>query len=188
MADVTGPNLLVVGGDTKRLQWLTHHVTSHWPNAQVTTLPAGEPAAVNRLIAERTPDAVILQADFADEGASGIALHDMAQMLQVQPALYCIMLADNGGELSAVRAMKNGAKDYLPLARISRDQLLASIMEACSKRRAAAQATKALRPPTPRRRESKCRAIPSSRRLRPAISRRFISPAASACGETSSSR
>ncbi len=87
MADVTGPNLLVVGGDTKRLQWLTHHVTSHWPNAQVTTLPAGEPAAVNRLISERTPDAVILQADFADESAAAMALHDMGQMLQVQPAL-----------------------------------------------------------------------------------------------------
>jgi eukaryotic-like serine/threonine-protein kinase len=149
MADVTGPNLLVVGGDTKRLQWLTHHVTSHWPNAQVTTLPAGEPAAVNRLIAERTPDAVILQADFADNGAAGIALHDMAQMLQVQPGLYCIMLADNGGELAAVRSMKGGARDYLPLARITRDQLLASIMEACSKRRAVAQATKATKPLSP---------------------------------------
>ena len=44
MADPTGPNLLVVGGDTKRLQWLTHHVTSHWPDAQVTTVPAGESA------------------------------------------------------------------------------------------------------------------------------------------------
>jgi eukaryotic-like serine/threonine-protein kinase len=142
MEDVTGPNLLVVGGDTKRLQWLTHHVTSHWPNAQVTTLPAGEPAAVNRLIAERIPDAVILQADFAHEGAARIALHDMAQMLQVQPALHCIILADNGGEPSAVRSMKGGAKDYLPLARITRDQLLASIMEASSKRRAATQAAK----------------------------------------------
>jgi serine/threonine protein kinase len=149
MADATGPNLLVVGGDTKRLQWLTHHVTSHWPNAQVTTLPAGEPAAVERLIAERAPDAAILQADFADEAAAAIALHDMAQMLQVQPGLYCIMLADNGDELSAVRAMKNGARDYLPLARISRDQLLASIMEACSKRRAATPATKAIAAPDP---------------------------------------
>src|SRR5277367_3735749 len=142
MADFTGPNLMVVGGDSKRLQWLTHHVTSHWPNAQVTTLPAGEPASVNRLIAERTLDAAILQADFANEVAAGIALHDMAQMLLVQPTLHCIILADHGGEWSAVRAMKSGAKDYLPLARITRDQLLASIMEACSKRRAVAQAAK----------------------------------------------
>jgi eukaryotic-like serine/threonine-protein kinase len=144
MADATGPNLLVVGGDTKRLQWLTHHVTSHWPNAQVTTLPAGEAASWSRLIAEHAPDALILLADFADEAAAGTVLEHMTQMLRARPALYCIVLAENGSEMSAVRSLKNGAKDYLPLARITRDQLLAVITEACSKRRAATQAAKAL--------------------------------------------
>jgi DNA-binding response OmpR family regulator len=144
MADATGPNLLVVGGDTKRLQWLTHHVTSHWSDAQVITVPAGESASLSRLIAEHAPDAVILQADFADEGAADAVLQHMMQMLGAQPGLYFILLADNGGEMSAVRALKSGAKDYLPLARITRDQLLAAITEACSKRRAAARASKAL--------------------------------------------
>jgi DNA-binding NarL/FixJ family response regulator len=144
MSDATGPNLLVVGGDTKRLQWLTHHVTSHWPNAQVTTVPAEESVSLSRLIAERAPDAVILQADFADEPAVAAVLQHMTQMLQRQPALYCILLAENGGEMSAVRALKSGAKDYLPLARISRDQLLAAITEACAKRHAATQAAKTL--------------------------------------------
>jgi eukaryotic-like serine/threonine-protein kinase len=143
MADVTGPNLLVVGGDTKRLQWLTHHVTSHWPNAQVTTVPPGEPASLSRLITERAPDAVLLQADFADDAAASGVLHYMTQVLLGQPTLYCILLADNGGEMSAVRALKSGAKDYLPVARINRDQLLAAITEACSKRRAATAATAA---------------------------------------------
>jgi eukaryotic-like serine/threonine-protein kinase len=144
MPDATGPNLLVVGGDTKRLQWLTHHVTSHWPNAQVTTVAAADSASLGRLIAERAPDAVLLQADFADEVGSRTALHTMTQMLLAQPVLYCIVLAENGSEMSAVQAMKSGAKDYLPLARISRDQLLAAITEAASKRRAATQASKAL--------------------------------------------
>src|SRR5580692_468340 len=144
MADATGPNLLVVGGDTKRLQWLTHHVTSHWPNAQVTTVPAGEPASLNRLVAERSPDAVLLQADFADDAAAAGVLHYMSQMLISQPLLYCILLAENGSEMSAVRALKGGAKDYLPLTRINRDHLLTAITEACSKRRAATQANKAL--------------------------------------------
>jgi DNA-binding NarL/FixJ family response regulator len=144
MVDASGPNLLVVGGETKRLQWLTHHVTSHWPNAQVTTVQAEESASVNRLIAERAPDAVLLQVDFADEIEASTILHSMAQMLLARPALYCIVLADNGGEMSAVRALKGGAKDYLPLARINRDHLLAAIAEACAKRRAAAQASKVL--------------------------------------------
>src|SRR6202011_4835430 len=144
MADATGPNLVVVGGDSKRLQWLTHHVTSHWPDAQVTTVPLEETASLSRLIAERSPDAVILPGDFAEGAADGAALAHMTQMLQTQPALYCILLADNGGEMSAVRALKSGAKDYLLLARITRAELLAAITEACAKRRAAVQATKTL--------------------------------------------
>ena len=146
MLDATDPNLLVVGGDSKRLQWLTHHITSYWPDAQVTTVPAEESASLSRLIAERAPDGVILQADFADEAAAGMVLAHMARMLQTQPALHCILLAENGGEMSAVRALKSGAKDYLPLARITRDQLLTAVTEACAKRRAAAQATKGLNP------------------------------------------
>jgi len=139
MADL-GPILVVVGGDTKRLQWLTHHVTSHWPSAQVTTLRAGESAPLSRLVSERTPDAVILQADFANEAVAGVAMNTMAQLLRMQPALYCILLADNGNEISAVRALKGGAKDYLPLAQITKDQLLTAVGEACAKRRIAAQA------------------------------------------------
>ena len=144
MLDATDPNLLVVGGDSKRLQWLTHHVTSYWPDAQVTTVPAEESASLGRLIAERAPDAVILQADFADDAAAGMVLAHMTVMLQMQPALHCILLAENGGEMSAVRALKSGAKDYLPLARITRDQLLSAVTEACAKRRAAAQTAKTL--------------------------------------------
>src|SRR5271163_1329712 len=139
MADV-GPILVVVGGDTKRVQWLTHHVTSHWPSAQVTTLRAGESAPLSRLISERTPDAVILQADFANDALAGTALNTMTQLLRMQPALHCILLAENGNEMSAVRALKGGAKDYLPLTQITRDQLLATVGEACAKRRIAAQA------------------------------------------------
>jgi DNA-binding NarL/FixJ family response regulator len=147
MAEASDPILLVVGGDTKRLQWLTHHVTSHWPDAEVSTVPAEQSAALNRLLVERPPDAVILQADFADEAAASSVLLYMKQMLQSQPALYCILLAENGGEMSAVRALKGGAKDYLPLARITRDHLLGAITEACAKRRAAAQAAQAITQP-----------------------------------------
>jgi eukaryotic-like serine/threonine-protein kinase len=139
MSDV-GPILVVVGGDTKRLQWLTHHVTSHWPSAQVTTLRAGETAPLSRLVSESTPDAIILQADFANEALAGTVLNTMSSLLRIQPALYCILLADNGNEMAAVRALKTGAKDYLPLSQITRDQLLNAVGDACSKRRAALQA------------------------------------------------
>jgi ActR/RegA family two-component response regulator len=140
MADATAPVLLVVGGDNKRLQWLTHHVTSHWPNAQVTTAPAEDPVSLTGFVQERAPDAVFLQVDFGDEGAAHRGLDYVEQMLRAQPSVYCVVLAENGSEMSAVRAMKSGAKDYLPLARISRDSLLKAVAEANAKRRAASDA------------------------------------------------
>ena len=139
MADPSGPILVVVGADAKRQQWLTHHVTSHWADAQVTSMGAGESPALNRLVAGRALDAVILQVDFAEESSAAAALLHMSHLLRIHAGLYCIVLAENGNELSAVGAMKNGARDYLPLAALTRDQLLAALREAVAKRRAAAQ-------------------------------------------------
>jgi eukaryotic-like serine/threonine-protein kinase len=133
MPDSTGPVLLVVGGDAKRLQWLNHHVTSHWPSAQVTTVPAPDSGSLTRFVAERSPDAVILQIDFGNETLANTGLEHLKQMLGAQPNTYCIILAERGSELSAVRALKCGAKDYLPLARITRDALLKAVGEACAK-------------------------------------------------------
>ena len=147
MADATAPVLLVVGGDTQRLQWLTHHVTSHWPNAHVTTAPAEDPASLAAFVQERLPDAVILQVDFGNEAAASLGLSYLMQMLRAQPNLHSIVLAEHGSEMSAVRAMKCGAKDYLPLARISRDSLLKAVGEARDKRRAATLATEAMMTP-----------------------------------------
>jgi eukaryotic-like serine/threonine-protein kinase len=136
--DETGPILLVVGGDTKRLQWLTHHVTSRWADAEVTTVPTGQSPALTRYLDSREPDAAILQADFADEPRANAVLNHMTKMQRARPNLYCILLAENGDEQCAVRALKGGANDYLPLARITRDVLLGAITEACATRRAAA--------------------------------------------------
>jgi eukaryotic-like serine/threonine-protein kinase len=144
MSDASGPVLLVVGGNTKRLQWLTHHVTSHWPNAQVTTAPAEDSASLAVFVQQRNPDAVILQVDFSHEASASAGLHYLAQMVRAQSNLHSIVLADHGSELAAVRAMKCGAKDYLPLDRITRDSLLKAITEAVDKQRADSLAADAL--------------------------------------------
>jgi tRNA A-37 threonylcarbamoyl transferase component Bud32/ActR/RegA family two-component response regulator len=144
MADATGPKLLVMGAEPKRLQWLTHHVTSRWPSARVNAVPSEEPAALVNFVGEWSPDAVLLQIDFSDETVAGIRLNTLQQLLRAQPALYGIVLADNGTEQSAVRAMKCGARDYLPLARITHDSLLKALTEAHDKRAAETQVTAAL--------------------------------------------
>ena len=147
MPDATGPVLLVVGGDAKRLQWLNHHVTSHWPSAQVTTAPSADAASLARFVQERAPDAVILQIDFSNEAVASMGLSHLTQMLRAQPSVHCIILAEHGSELSAVRALKCGAKDYLPLARVTRDLLLKAVTEACARQGSAALASDALLTP-----------------------------------------
>jgi len=132
------PSLLVVGADTKRLQWLNHHVTSHWPSAHVTTSPAG--GSVARLIEQRERDAVVLLVDFADEPAASLLLEGMLQWLQRNPRLFCIVLAAHGTELCAVAALKAGARDYLPLATLTRESLLAAIEAPYLARKALQQA------------------------------------------------
>jgi DNA-binding NarL/FixJ family response regulator len=130
MADTTAPVLLIVGGDSKRLQWLTHHVTSHWGDAQVTTAPAEDPAALANVVKDRACDAVMLLVDFSSEGLASHGLNYLTQMLHARPTLHAIVLAEHGSELAAVRTMKAGAKDYLPVARLTRDLLLKAIAEA----------------------------------------------------------
>jgi tRNA A-37 threonylcarbamoyl transferase component Bud32/ActR/RegA family two-component response regulator len=144
MADATGPKLLVMGAEPKRLQWLTHHVTSRWPSARVNAVPSEEPAALVNFVREWSPDAILLQIDFSDETVAGIRLNTLQQLLRAQPALYGIVLAANGTEQSAVRAMKGGARDYLSLTRITHDALLKALTEAHDKRAAETQVTAAL--------------------------------------------
>lgn len=147
MPNSSGPVLLVVGGDAKRVQWLNHHATSHWPGAQVITAPEGDGDALCRCVEERAPDAVFLQLDFASEALASAGLAQLTQMLRAHPATHCIILAEHGSELSAVRALKCGAKDYLPLARITRDALLKAVADACAKPKAAETAAEALLSP-----------------------------------------
>ncbi|MDE2305113.1 MAG: protein kinase [Gammaproteobacteria bacterium] len=124
------PNLLVVGGDAKRMQWLSHHVTSHWPQARVTLVPAGDTRAIADLIDSEEPDALVMQIDFASEGSAVHGLRSMREWLRIREGLHCIVLAENGDEVAAVRAMKSGARDYLPIGQLTREVLLAAVAEA----------------------------------------------------------
>jgi serine/threonine protein kinase len=98
-------------------------------------------------VQERDPDAVFLQVDFSNEASASTGLNYLTQMLRARPSLYSIVLAEHGSELSAVRAMKCGAKDYLQLARITRDCLLKAVTDANEKQREAALAAEALLAP-----------------------------------------
>lgn len=146
MDAATGLIILVVGSDNKRLEWLTHHVTSHWPNAQVTRA-AAEAAGLAYWVQQRNPDAVILQIDFGSEASAAQGLETLQCLITAQPCLHAIVLADQGNESTAVQMMKGGAKDYLPIAGITRERVLTAITDASKQRRAANQAAESLLSP-----------------------------------------
>jgi DNA-binding NarL/FixJ family response regulator len=133
-----------MGADTKRVQWLTHHVTSRWPGARLSPVPSEEPVALAHFIRERAPDALLIQIDFGDESLAAIRLNTLAQLLLIQPDLHGIVLALQGSETAAVRSMKSGARDYLALARITRDSLLKALGEAHERRHADTRVAEAL--------------------------------------------
>jgi len=143
MEESVSPIVLVVGADSKRLQWMSHHITSQWPESVVSSIPASQSQALATYIGNPPPDAIFLQVDFSTASAAGFALDAMRQALRLHPALHFAVLAKDGDELAAVRAMKAGARDYLPLAGIGRDNLLIAVGEACAKREAAARAARA---------------------------------------------
>lgn len=143
MAEANGPILLAVGTDSKRLQWLTHHVTSHWPTAHVVSVPAGD-CAWERMIADHAPEAIFLTVDFGDAAMANRGLNHISKLRHTHPYAYCIVLAQNGNEATAVRALKIGAQDYLPIALISRESLLSAIEDSRTARLAATLAAQPL--------------------------------------------
>lgn len=144
MEDSLSPILFVVGADSKRLQWITHHVTSQWPEAVVSAVPASNARTLASHIANPAPDAVFLQMEFGIAGMADDTVDTMRQLLRLHPSLHCIVLAREGSELTAVRALRSGARNYLPLAGLTRENLLAAISEACAERAAAQAARKVL--------------------------------------------
>jgi eukaryotic-like serine/threonine-protein kinase len=134
-------NLLVVGADPKRLQWILHHVTSHWASAHVASLqPADGPTLIASL-GDPAPDVIIYAVQFAQGGDAERDLHAIRSLLRRHPAQALIVLADGGDELWAVKTIKAGARDYLPVRRISRDLLLEAVNAALEANIAAAHVT-----------------------------------------------
>ncbi len=153
MEDSLSPIIFVAGADSKRLQWISHHITSHWPEAVVSTVPVANIRTLASHIGDPAPDAIFLQMDFGSAGMADQAMDSMLQVLRIHPSRHFIVLAREGNELSAVRALRSGARNYLPLGSLTRESLLLAVSEACAEREAAARAAQtaleAAQPPAP---------------------------------------
>jgi DNA-binding response OmpR family regulator len=121
--------LMVVDDDTRYSEWLRHHLDVLCPQASVSMLSVAE---FERWCARGSGsdcDLLMLSAAFGsgpeDPQAHGLSL---LRRLRVQPATPAVIaLAEDGNELTAVRALQLGAVDYLPKRLLTPERLSTAV-------------------------------------------------------------
>ena len=129
LRSVAPVRVLVVDDDVRYSEWLRHHLDVLCPQASVSMLNLAEFERWCSLFSGRDCDLLMLGADFGtspeDAGAHGLTL---LRRLREQPATPAVIaLADNGNELTAVRALQLGAVDYLPKRLLTPERLSTAV-------------------------------------------------------------
>jgi len=121
--------VLVVDDDRRYGEWLRHHLDVLCPEASVSMLNLEEFRRWCTTFSGRDCDLLMLAASFGaspeDPGAHGLAL---LRQLREQPATPAVIaLAEDGNELTAVRALQLGAVDYLPKRLLTPERLSTAV-------------------------------------------------------------
>ncbi|HKF97184.1 MAG TPA: protein kinase [Steroidobacteraceae bacterium] len=121
--------VLVVDDDRRYGEWLRHHLDVLCPEASVSMLNLEEFQRWCATFSGRDCDLLMLAASFGaspeDPGAHGLTL---LRRLREQPATPAVIaLADEGNELTAVRALQLGAVDYLPKRLLTPERLSTAV-------------------------------------------------------------
>ncbi|MBV9620474.1 MAG: protein kinase [Gammaproteobacteria bacterium] len=121
----TAARVLVVDNDARYSEWLRHHLDVLCPKASVSLLNLSEFERWCAMFSGRDCDLLMLAASFGtspeDPAAHGLTL---LRRLRDQPATPAVVvLASEGNELTAVRALQLGAVDYLPKRLLTPERL-----------------------------------------------------------------
>jgi DNA-binding response OmpR family regulator/predicted Ser/Thr protein kinase len=121
--------LLIVELDMRYGEWLRHHLGVRCPEATTTLLDMRDLLLQGDSLTERDCDLVILSAKFGtspdDEKAEGLNLLRQIRARGNFPPV--IAVAEDGNELTAVRALRLGALDYLPKRLLTPQRLNAAV-------------------------------------------------------------
>jgi DNA-binding response OmpR family regulator len=125
----TPARVLVVDDDRRYGEWLRHHLDVLCPQASVSMLNLDEFQRWCANFSGRDCDLLMLAAPFGaspeDPGAHGLTL---LRRLRDQPATPAVIaLAEDGNELTAVRALQLGAVDYLPKRLLTPERLSTAV-------------------------------------------------------------
>ncbi len=121
--------VLVVDDDVRYGEWLRHHLDVLCPQASVSMLNRSEFERWCTTFSGRDCDLLLLAALFGaspeDPQSQGLSL---LRRLRAQPATPAVIaLAEDGNELTAVRALQLGAVDYLPKRLLTPERLSTAV-------------------------------------------------------------
>jgi len=121
--------VLVVDDNPRYSEWLRHHLDVLCPQASVSMLNLAEFEHWCTMFSGRDCDLLMLAANFGsspeDPAAHGLKL---LRRLREQPATPAVIaLAEDGNELTAVRALQLGAVDYVPKRLLTPERLSTAV-------------------------------------------------------------
>jgi DNA-binding NarL/FixJ family response regulator len=121
--------ILIVDRDPRYAEWLCHHLGVMVPDANVGVLDYAEFERLRESLTHDDCDLMLLTAGFGsspeDSRAEGINLLRELRARATFPALLAV--AEDGNELTAVRALQLGALDYLPKRLLTPERLKTAV-------------------------------------------------------------
>src|SRR5258707_9144833 len=125
MAKTMPARLLVVDQDARYGEWLKHHLGVLLPESTVSALNLSDFERWSVELSGRDCDVLMLAAPFGsspeDPQAQGL---ELLRQLREKPHFPAVIaLAEDGNELTAVRALQLGAVDYLPKRLLTPERL-----------------------------------------------------------------
>ncbi len=121
--------ILIVDRDPRYAEWLRHHLGVMVPDANVGVLDYAEFERLRESLTHDDCDLMLLTAGFGsspeDTRAEGINLLRELRSRATFPALLTV--AEDGNELTAVRALQLGALDYLPKRLLTPERLKTAV-------------------------------------------------------------
>jgi DNA-binding NarL/FixJ family response regulator len=129
MAKTIPARLLVVDQDTRYGEWLKHHLGVLCPESPVSVLHLTDFERWSEELSGRDCDVLMLAASFGaspeDPQAQGL---ELLRQLRERPHFPAVIaVAEEGNELTAVRALQLGAVDYLPKRLLTPERLKTSV-------------------------------------------------------------
>ena len=108
--------LLVVDRDAQYGVWLCHHLEALCPDATVSSVHLPELEQLGDVLSGRECDVLMLSAPFGSgpEAERLRVLGVLRSLRDRTPSPAVIVVAEDGNELTAVRALQLGAADYIP--------------------------------------------------------------------------